>query len=91
VAKRNKNSEYCFAFAELKDQAAAAECVKKCYFFYKAMTRARSMASKSRCSSRTTPREERIPTKDATTAERWDISPENATPRGQVKPCLSLD
>jgi hypothetical protein len=29
VAKRNKNSEYCFAFAELKDHAAAIECVKK--------------------------------------------------------------
>lgn len=29
MAKRNRNSEYCFAFAEMKDHAAAAECVKK--------------------------------------------------------------
>jgi RNA recognition motif-containing protein len=28
VAKRNRNSEYCFAFVEMKDHAAAAECVK---------------------------------------------------------------
>jgi hypothetical protein len=40
VAKRNKNSEYCFAFAELKDHAAAAECVKKYSIPYPATTRA---------------------------------------------------
>ena len=28
VAKRNRNSEYCFAFIDMKDRASAEECVK---------------------------------------------------------------
>jgi hypothetical protein len=31
VAKRNRNAEYCFAFAEMKDHAGAASCVNQ-YF-----------------------------------------------------------
>jgi len=29
VVKKNRTSEYCFAFAELKDHSAAQECIKK--------------------------------------------------------------
>lgn len=29
VAKRNRNAEYCFAFAEFKDHAGAAACVSQ--------------------------------------------------------------
>lgn len=29
IAKRNRNSEYCFAFAEMQTPAAAQDCVKK--------------------------------------------------------------
>lgn len=29
VAKRNRNSEYCFAFVEMKEQAGATECIKE--------------------------------------------------------------
>ena len=29
VAKRNRNSEYCFAFVEMKDHQAAADCVRE--------------------------------------------------------------
>ena len=39
VAKRNRNSEYCFAFVEMKTYASALDCVKKYERIYEATTR----------------------------------------------------
>lgn len=60
VAKRNRNSDYCFAFAEMKEHSAAVECVKKYIYVYSAMIKLFFLESKSRWSSKMIPKEERI-------------------------------
>ena len=86
VAKRNRNSEYCFAFVEMKDHAAALECVKKLIIFNAATTKAPSAASRSKSSSKMTPNAAKIQStllfiaaKAVTTVERWVTSRVSAT------------
>jgi hypothetical protein len=59
VCKRNRNSEYCFAFAEFKDHNAAKECVKQYQNRYAAMIKATLAGNRSKSSFRTTTREGR--------------------------------
>ncbi len=60
VAKRNRNSDYCFAFAEMKEHASAVECVKKYMHVYLAMIKLSYLENKLRWSSKMIQKEERI-------------------------------
>ena len=59
VVKRNRNSEYCFAFAEMKGHDVAADCIKKYFPIHPGSIKQISTENKSKFSSKMTPNVEK--------------------------------